>query len=70
MAVASRTEPNYEAAFASYSIPKGPVVTSASAPGDTTFVDSLNGLNQAIYPYGGYVDSITRRFPMYAKGGY
>jgi Transmembrane amino acid transporter protein len=53
MAVAAHSAPNYQAAFASYSIPKGPIVTNAGTPPGTNFVTALNGLNQAIYSYGG-----------------
>lgn len=53
MGVAAHSEPNYQAAMASYSIPKGPVLTYAGTPPGTTFVTALNGLDQAIYSYGG-----------------
>ncbi|RFU29312.1 hypothetical protein B7463_g7030, partial [Scytalidium lignicola] len=53
MGVAAHSEPNYAAAAASYSIPKGPVITNAGTPPGTTFVTALNGLNQAVYSYGG-----------------
>ena len=53
MGVAAHSAPNYAAALASYSIPKGPVVTHAGTPPGTSFVPSLNGLNQAVYSYGG-----------------
>jgi hypothetical protein len=53
MGVAAHSSPNYQAALASYSIPEGPVHTYAGTPPGTTFVTALNGLNQAIYSYGG-----------------
>jgi hypothetical protein len=53
MGVAAHSAPNYQAALASYSIPKGPVITNAGTPPGTTFVTALNGLNQAVYSYGG-----------------
>jgi hypothetical protein len=53
MGVAAHSPPNFAAALASYSIPEGPVVTHAGTPPGTSFVNSLNGLNQAVYSYGG-----------------
>jgi hypothetical protein len=56
MGVAAHSPPNYQAALASYSIPEGPVITYAGTPPGTTFVTALNGLDQAIYSYGGSND--------------
>jgi hypothetical protein len=53
MGVAAHSSPNYQAALASYSIPESPVITYAGTRPGTTFVTALNGLNQAIYSYGG-----------------
>jgi amino acid transporter len=53
MGVAAHSAPNYQAALASYSIPEGPVITNSGTPPGTTFVTALNGLNQAVYSYGG-----------------
>ena len=53
MGVVAHSAPNYQAALASYSIPEGPVITNSGTPPGTTFVTALNGLNQAVYSYGG-----------------
>ncbi|KAL1630881.1 hypothetical protein SLS54_000754 [Diplodia seriata] len=53
MGIVANSSPNYEAVYASYQIPRGPVKTSAGAPSDLTFVDNINGLMQAVYSYGG-----------------
>ncbi|EKG21088.1 Amino acid transporter transmembrane [Macrophomina phaseolina MS6] len=53
MGIVANSEPNYQAVFASYEIPKGPIKTSAGAPAGLTFVDNINGLMQAVYSYGG-----------------
>lgn len=53
MGVAAHSAPNYQAAMASYSIPEGPILKYAGSPPGTTFVNALNGLNQAVYSYGG-----------------
>ncbi|KAH6676429.1 transmembrane amino acid transporter protein-domain-containing protein [Halenospora varia] len=52
MGLSAPSVPSYQAALASYSIPEGPVVANAGTPPGGTFVDSLNGLNQAVYSYG------------------
>ena len=43
MGVAAHSEPNYQTAMASYSIPKGPVLTYDGTPPGTTFVAALDG---------------------------
>lgn len=53
MGIVSNSDPNYEAVFASYQIPQGPIKTSAGVPDGLTFVDNINGLMQAVYSYGG-----------------
>lgn len=61
MGVAANSEPNYAAVEASYgeTFAKGPIHTYAGTPpagmatGGSGFVGSLNGLNQAVYSYGG-----------------
>ncbi|KAL1640492.1 hypothetical protein SLS58_006842 [Diplodia intermedia] len=53
MGIVANSPPNYEAVYASYQIPQGPVKTSAGAPSDLTFIDNINGLMQAVYSYGG-----------------
>ncbi|KAG9239710.1 putative N amino acid transport system protein [Amylocarpus encephaloides] len=60
MGVATHSEPNYSAVQASYGEQfTGPVKTYAGTPpngaatGGEGFVASLNGLNQAVYSYGG-----------------
>lgn len=53
MGVAAHSAPNFQAAFNSYSIPKGPVIRYSGTPPGTNFVTALNGLNQAVYSYGG-----------------
>jgi len=53
MAVAAHSLPNYAGVQAAYGIAPGPVIKSAGQPAGTNFVDALNGLNQAIYSFGG-----------------
>jgi hypothetical protein len=53
MGVAANSLPNYAAVQASYGIAPGPVHRSAGQPAGTNFVDALNGLNQAVYSFGG-----------------
>lgn len=61
MGVAANSEPNYSAVEASFgsTFAKGPIHTYAGTPpdgmatGGSGFVGSLNGLNQAVYSYGG-----------------
>lgn len=53
MGIVANSSPNYEAVFASYQIPQGPIKTSGGVPDGLTFVDNINGLMQAVYSYGG-----------------
>jgi hypothetical protein len=53
MGVTSKFGPNYEAAEASYGIPRGPVMTSADWPEGTTLIDRINGLMNGVFAYGG-----------------
>ncbi|KAB2581225.1 hypothetical protein DBV05_g79 [Lasiodiplodia theobromae] len=53
MGIVANSSPNYEAVYASFQIPKGPIKTSAGAPAGLTFIDNINGLMQAVYSYGG-----------------
>jgi len=59
MGVAANSPPNFTATFNSFGFGKGPIHRYAGTPpdgmasGGTGFVGSLNGLNQAVYSYGG-----------------
>ena len=53
MGVAAHSAPNYDVVFKSYGIPQGPIIKSSGTPAGSTFVNALNGLNQAVYSYAG-----------------
>ncbi|KAH8900608.1 transmembrane amino acid transporter [Thozetella sp. PMI_491] len=59
MGIAVNYPPNFKAVEASYGIPEGPIYKFAGTPpdgmasGGSGFIGSLNGLNQAVYSYGG-----------------
>ncbi|KAB5585646.1 transmembrane amino acid transporter family protein [Coniochaeta sp. 2T2.1] len=59
MGVAANSPPNFKAAMASFSFEPGPIKVYAGTPragmatGGSGFIGSLNGLNQAVYSYGG-----------------
>jgi len=53
MVVTNIYPPNYAASFQSYHTPKGPVVTSANWPPNTTLNDRIVGLMQGVFSYGG-----------------
>jgi hypothetical protein len=53
MGVTAAYGPNYEAAFASYQVPRGPVRTSANWPEGSKLIDRINGLMNGVFAYGG-----------------
>ncbi|KGO74709.1 Amino acid transporter, transmembrane [Penicillium italicum] len=53
MAVVYEYPPNYEASFASYQTPKGPVKTTGYWPASSTLTDKVNAMMNAVFAYGG-----------------
>ncbi|PWY86643.1 hypothetical protein BO70DRAFT_333027 [Aspergillus heteromorphus CBS 117.55] len=53
MAVVYQYPPNYKAVWNTSKIPKGPVLTSANWPANTTLYDRINGVMNCVFAYGG-----------------
>jgi len=59
MGVAANSPPNFTTVFNSFGLAEGPIIKYAGTPpngmatGGSGFIGSLNGLNQAVYSYGG-----------------